>query len=396
MRHSHLINFFGMKRLWVILFVIVSWVTAQEYSPHKIYIYEDGKKISRGRDWFGGKYFGEMVGSPSYYTLQGYGIIIKEPNKNYIYNTNVEAGEHSVPTVNEWIRQGQSVDGLYRPLDLQSVIDYLATKYPDYNWAENIYKEIGTTKVSPPIIKKGTQYYYWKPKEGEIYSGDGGKRLAREDIRFDKNNKPPSLPPSNLVDIIEDIKDGLNYTSTNVKKVKEKTKPSTTWPRGKYMSASEKPLNYSAPIVSAPKNDFTQIPPPLETLTNIAVVDFNGNNILDGEVKALTDRLRVELFKTKHFKVIEREMMQEVMKEQGFQQSGCTTDECMVQIGKLIGVEKIIGGNISKVGNIYSVTSRIVSVETGEIEKTEIFDHTGDIGQLLTNGMRMVAIGLTK
>jgi curli biogenesis system outer membrane secretion channel CsgG len=155
-------------------------------------------------------------------------------------------------------------------------------------------------------------------------------------------------------------------------------------------------LNYSAPSVSSPKNDITELPPLPETLTNIAVVDFNGNNISDGEVRALTDRLRVELFKTKYFKVIEREMMEEVLKEQGFQQSGCSTDECMVQIGRLIGVQKIIGGSISKVGNIYSVSSRIVNVETGEIEKTEVYDHIGEIGQLLTNGMREVAIGLLK
>jgi len=157
-----------------------------------------------------------------------------------------------------------------------------------------------------------------------------------------------------------------------------------------------KGLNYSGPSVSSLKNDITELPPPPETLTNIAVIDFIGNNISDGEVKALTDRLRVELFKTKYFKVIEREMMEEVLKEQGFQQSGCSTDECMVQIGRLIGVQKIIGGSISKVGNIYSVSSRIVNVETGEIEKTEVYDHIGDIGQLLTNGMREVTIGLIK
>ncbi len=150
------------------------------------------------------------------------------------------------------------------------------------------------------------------------------------------------------------------------------------------------------PSVSLQKIDITELPPPPETLTNIAVVDFNGNNISDGEVRALTDRLRTELFNTKYFKVIEREMMQEVIKEQGFQQTGCTTDECMVQIGRLIGVQKIIGGSISKVGNIYSVSSRIVNVETGEIEKTEVYDHTGNIGQLLTEGMRMVAIGLVQ
>ena len=160
-----------------------------------------------------------------------------------------------------------------------------------------------------------------------------------------------------------------------------------------------KKLNYyllSRPVAKLNNKTSFTLPPPPENLTNIAVMDFNGNNISDGEVRALSDRLRVELFNTKHFNVIEREMMQEIMNEQGFQQSGCTTDECIVQIGKLIGVEKVIGGNISKIGNVYSVSSRIISIETGEIEKTEVYDHTGDIGKLLTNGMRMVAIGLTK
>jgi len=76
--------------------------------------------------------------------------------------------------------------------------------------------------------------------------------------------------------------------------------------------------------------------------------------------------------------------MEQIIKEQGFQQSGCSTDECMVEVGKLIGVEKIIGGSISQVGNVFSVSARIVNVETGEIETTGVYDHMGNIGELLT------------
>ena len=50
------------------------------------------------------------------------------------------------------------------------------------------------------------------------------------------------------------------------------------------------------------------------------------------------DRLRAN-YSIRNIKVIEREMMEEIIKEQGFQQSGCSTDECMVEVGKLIGVE---------------------------------------------------------
>ena len=156
-------------------------------------------------------------------------------------------------------------------------------------------------------------------------------------------------------------------------------------------------LNYSTPItsVSSQRNEV-YLPPPPDNPSFIAVVDFTGNNVSNGDCRALTDRLRTELFNTKHYKVIEREMMEEIIKEQGFQQSGCSTDECMVEVGKLIGVEKIVGGSISKVGRTYSVSSRIVSVETGKILKGATYDYKGEIDELLTIGMRMVAVDLIK
>ena len=156
-------------------------------------------------------------------------------------------------------------------------------------------------------------------------------------------------------------------------------------------------LNYSTPITSVPsQNNEVYLPPPPDNPSFIAVVDFTGNNVSEGDCRALTDRLRAELFNTKYFKVIEREMMEEIIKEQGFQQSGCSTDECMVEVGKLIGVKKIVGGSISKVGRTYSVSSRIVSVETGKILKGATYDYKGEIDELLTTGMKMVAYELIK
>ena len=126
----------------------------------------------------------------------------------------------------------------------------------------------------------------------------------------------------------------------------------------------------------------------------IAVLDFEGQGVSQSETKTLTDRLRDEMFKTDVYIVLERGKMDEVLKEQGFQQPGCSTDECMVEVGKLIGVEKIVSGSINKVGKTYSVSSRIVNVETGDIETTGVYDHMGNIGELLTTGMKMVAYEL--
>ena len=119
----------------------------------------------------------------------------------------------------------------------------------------------------------------------------------------------------------------------------------------------------------------------------IAVVDFDGKGVSDVEASALTDRFASELFNLGIYRLIERERVGEILEEQGFQQSGCTTAECAVEVGQLLGTEKIITGSISKVGNVFSVSSRIINVESGEIYKMSNYDYQGEIGQLLMTGM---------
>ena len=127
----------------------------------------------------------------------------------------------------------------------------------------------------------------------------------------------------------------------------------------------------------------------------IAVSDLDGNEVSSSEIKALTERLRSELLMTKHFKVLERDIMEEILKEQGFQQSGCTTSECVVQIGQLVNVEKMVAGTINKIGNTYSSSVRIIDITTGSIDKIVSFDYTGPIDELLKRGMKKIAIELT-
>jgi TolB-like protein len=148
--------------------------------------------------------------------------------------------------------------------------------------------------------------------------------------------------------------------------------------------------------VSLLKNDIPSLPPPPFFPTFIAVVDFTGNNVLEDDCITLTDRLSIELSNTRYFKVYDREVMKNIFKGPKFIYSGCVTVACMVKIGEVIGVTQIVSGSISKIGNVYSVSARIINVETGEIENTGVYDHTGDIGGLLTEGMIRVAIELIK
>ena len=79
---------------------------------------------------------------------------------------------------------------------------------------------------------------------------------------------------------------------------------------------------------------------------NIAVMELDGNGISSTDIIGLSNRLRTELFKTDKFDVIERSKVDEILKEQGFQKTGCTNSDCAVEVGQLIGVKVIIVGSI--------------------------------------------------
>lgn len=101
--------------------------------------------------------------------------------------------------------------------------------------------------------------------------------------------------------------------------------------------------------------------------------------------------MRSELVSSGAFTVIERSEMNEILKEQGFQQAGCTSDECAVEIGKLLNINRICAGSVGKVGTLYSVTLRMIDVETGQILVTVTEDCKCPIEEVLTSSMKNIA-----
>ena len=80
--------------------------------------------------------------------------------------------------------------------------------------------------------------------------------------------------------------------------------------------------------------------------TTIAVLEFEGDGVSQSETRTLTNRLRDEMFKTGVYIVLDRGKMDEVLKEQEYQLSGCVTSECAVEVGNMLGVQQMIGGSI--------------------------------------------------
>ena len=116
----------------------------------------------------------------------------------------------------------------------------------------------------------------------------------------------------------------------------------------------------------------------------IAILDFtNTGGLSKQETTTLGNRLRSMLVKTNAFIVLERGQMDDVLGEQGFQQTGCTTTECAVEMGRLLNVQKMISGTIGKLGKTYTIDLSLIDVQTAQIEKSFFRDFKGEIDGLL-------------
>lgn len=100
----------------------------------------------------------------------------------------------------------------------------------------------------------------------------------------------------------------------------------------------------------------------------IAIMNFSGKDIPQKDAEKVTEMITGEIVLTKKFTVVERAKIEEILKEQSFQQAGCTDIECAVKMGRLVSARKILVGSVMKLGNSYIITGRLVDVEKGIAE----------------------------
>lgn len=125
----------------------------------------------------------------------------------------------------------------------------------------------------------------------------------------------------------------------------------------------------------------------------VAVTSFEERGgVTKSDAASLADRFIEKLIFTGRFRVMERNEMDLILREQGFQQTGaCLDNECLVEIGQLIAVQKIIAATVSKVGGMYSISVKLLDVATGAIEKNVSEDCDCTIEELMTVTMERLA-----
>ncbi|MEI6971586.1 MAG: DUF2380 domain-containing protein [bacterium] len=123
-----------------------------------------------------------------------------------------------------------------------------------------------------------------------------------------------------------------------------------------------------------------------------AVLTFDAQGVSPQEARLLTDRFIAEFNRLGLYRLLSREKMGEILKAQAFSRSeNCSATECAIEAGKLLQIRYIIYGSVGKVGQTHTVSVSLADVESGETEKAANYDVKGEIDDLLTKGMAVLA-----
>jgi TolB-like protein len=100
----------------------------------------------------------------------------------------------------------------------------------------------------------------------------------------------------------------------------------------------------------------------------IAVIEFAD---LEGNVTQLgrfiAEELITRIFTSGRFDVVERNLLNKVLAEQQLGMTGYLDQESAISLGQILGVQAIISGSITDLGNNIKINSRLISTETGSV-----------------------------
>lgn len=98
----------------------------------------------------------------------------------------------------------------------------------------------------------------------------------------------------------------------------------------------------------------------------------------------LAELLRYELCRVgeqHRFTVVNQSVLKDVLKEQAFQQSGLVDEASAVRAGRILALEYLFAGSLTRVENQYLLTAFYVSVERGDTQEMKVY-HLKGLGDL--------------
>ena len=111
----------------------------------------------------------------------------------------------------------------------------------------------------------------------------------------------------------------------------------------------------------------------------LALFSFSSEGMIDEDVALLNGFLRLELHQTKSFILVERIQINELLNEKNYDRMDCNTSDCAIEIGKLVGIKKVITGSFNVVADTCLIAGQLINVETKESEVSVERTFIGDL-----------------
>jgi len=132
-----------------------------------------------------------------------------------------------------------------------------------------------------------------------------------------------------------------------------------------------------------------------ETVYTIAVLNLEAKGVSQVEAEVLSDKLRSHVNQISRserynaipgvdrYEVVERQNMDKIFEEFNVQSTGCVSDSCLIEFGRILQADRILIGTVGKVGSTYSVSTRIIDVGSSRMIGSADLQHAGTIDDVL-------------
>jgi hypothetical protein len=148
-------------------------------------------------------------------------------------------------------------------------------------------------------------------------------------------------------------------------------------------------LLYVLSVAAQPEPEYMQPAPGTKPRTAVFELTVH-NKMPDDDINVVIDRLYKELRGTNRFDLMDRAQTQRVLEDLGTHYLACATPECASEAGRMIGIEKAIVGDVSKVELTYFITLEQVDVATGTVDKKVEEEVAGNMDDVANVGVMLV------
>jgi TolB-like protein len=127
----------------------------------------------------------------------------------------------------------------------------------------------------------------------------------------------------------------------------------------------------------------------------LAVRDFIAAPADSNLARQFSDALTAEIVKLNRYKILERSQIATILEEQAFSNSGtCDQESCLVEMGKLLGVDLLVIGQLGRLDNSISINAKLLDIQTGEI-KSNVFNlHKDSESRLISSAPKTISAEL--